>query len=207
MIRLSLSDLDEAIRNPVAYREKMTQGDRSRFFPPKSYFTVLRNAIFKFHSSDNNLAEGQDYLTAKLVGFKDYSRLQDTIDQFNWYVQDYSNSNLVTFSCRQNVVIRPATAAEPSLEWSGQVSRLDIRPVGGYAAWLFRNKDPEGWFNELRMPLIQDELSNSLNVPLAEISIGIYSFQDRFVDFRYYSAQNVADAQNRLQALSLALDL
>jgi hypothetical protein len=207
MVRLSLSDLEEAIKNPIAYREKLTQGGTSRFFPPKSYFTVLRNALFKFHSSDNNLAEGQDYLIAKLAGFKDDSRKQDTIDQFNWYIQDYSGSNLLTFSCRQNVVIRPGTSAISSLEWSGQVSRLDIRPVGGYAAWLFRNKSPEGWFNELRMPLIQNELSNCLNMPLTEISIGIYSFQERFIDFRCYSAQNVADAQKRLQDLSLALDL
>lgn len=207
MVRFSLSDLEEALSNPVEYLHKQAGGDRPAFIPRKSYYTALKNAIFKFHNTGDNPTEGQGYLIEKLADFKDDDRIQDTMGQFDWYIQDYRSSNLITFSCRQNIVIRPSTLPSPNLEWSGQISRLDIRPGGGYAAWLFRSNNPEGWCNELRMPLIQSKLSDSLNMPLTEISIGIYSFQERFVDHRCYSAQNVADAQRRLQNLSLALGL
>ena len=205
MVRFSLNDLEEALKNPIAYIYEQTRSDKPEIFWRNSYYTVLKNAIFKFHSSDNNLSVGLDYLIEKLDDFKNNSRRHDTIEQFDWYIQDYQNNILITFSCRYNIVIRPSTSSNSNLEWSGQISRLDIRPDSGYKAWLFRRNGPEGWFDELRMPLIQSELSNSLKVPLTEISIGIFSFQERFNDYRCYSAQNVSDAQQRLQELSLAL--
>jgi len=207
MVRFSLSDLEEALNNPVEYMHKQTGGGTPEFIPRKSYYTVLKNAIFKFHKAGHNLTEGQGYLIQKLTDFKDEARIQDTMEQFLWYIQDYQSNNLVTFSCRHNVIVQPSLSPSSNLEWSGQVSRLDIRRGGGYAAWLFRSHNPEDWYNELRMPLIQNELSNDLSVPLIEISIGIYSFEERYIDHRCYSTQNVADAQQRLQNLSVSLGL
>ena len=207
MIRFRLNDLEEALRNPIEYMHEQTRIDRPEIFYRKSYYTTLRNAIFKFHSSNNDISIARDYLIDELDSFKKDSLKQDTIEQFDWYIQDYRNNNFHTFSCRYNITIKPSNATSSNLEWYGEISRLDICPDGGFIAWLFRRKEPEGWFNELRMPLIQSELSNNLNAPFTEISVGIYGFEERFADYRCYSAQSIFMAQQRLRGLSLEFGL
>lgn len=202
MLRLKLKDLEEALRNPIKYIHIERSNNKPEIHYSPSYYNVLRDTIFKYHKLENDIDGALDYLQQRLEKFKTESRKQDVIDKFNWYVQRGLDSSNTIFKYRYNIVIKPSNDSQ--FEWSGEVSRLDIRLDNGFEAWIFRNKNPEGWGNELRMPLIQNELSNRLNTPLSEISIGIYSFEERFIEHRCYSAHNVTKATRRLQDLSLA---
>lgn len=208
MNRFSLNDLEEALRNPSAYIHEQTRSNRPEpFWPKKTYYKTLKNAIFRFHRSENNIILGQDYLIEELSTFKNDDRIQDTIDQFDWYAQDCQNRNLITFCDRQNITISPSESANIDIEWYGQVSRIDVRSEGGLVAWLFRKNNSEEWFNELRMPLTQSIISDNLNTPIDEVFIGIYSFEEKFSDYRCYSIQDINNAQQRLLNLSYAFDL
>jgi hypothetical protein len=163
MIKLSLGELEEAIANPRAFREKVVNRSTDDSFRPKSYYSQLRNAIFKFHIFGNNAIEGEEYLTTKLFEFTNDTRKKEILDQYNWYVTDIKTNSTRVFGCRYLISIRYLQGITVDLELTGEVGRLDINPSGGYAAWLFRRNKSENWADELRMPLIQEELSKRLN--------------------------------------------
>jgi hypothetical protein len=81
---------------------------------------------------------------------------------------------------------------------SGEISRMDIEPSGGYAAWLFRNNDVQDWQRELRMPLIQETLAHEMGVPLEGVIVGVYGFRRRVVQHRTYSVGEVRLAYSSL---------
>lgn len=199
MIRIPLNQLEQAIRNPTAYKRQLAHRSPQEYGP--SYFGALRDAIFRFHRANDPFYAGQ-YLTDRLSRFRDYTKRQEMIRQFEWYVEDFFERGLLTFETRLRIVIPPPNRNIADIILSGEVSRVDIKQPKGYAAWLFKSREPESWFDELRMPLIQDVLSNSvLNTVSDEISVGIVSFEERYIDDRCYSQQQIASAWQTLDKL------
>jgi hypothetical protein len=86
MPRLPLRDLEEALRNPVAYRQKLLLSDDISYGP--TYFGALRDTIFKFHKTNNNLSQARVYLQARLSRFRDRMRCTEVMDQFEWYAAE-----------------------------------------------------------------------------------------------------------------------
>lgn len=197
MIKLSLNQLEEAVRNPIAFRNKFAGADGGKVFYGASYYTELRNAVFKFHSSGNSVSDGEEYLVARLglEKYKSDSHKKEMMDQYSWYVTDVIKSDIHVFGWRYSVSIRHTTGITVDLEVGGEIGRLDLVPAGGYAAWLFRKNGPENWENELRMRLIQHELSIRLNAKQDEISVGIYSFDERVKEQTCFSNQEITDAE------------
>ena len=161
-------------------------------FRDKGY---LADAIFNYHKLSEDLDEALSYLEKRLDRFKDKTRCDDIISQFLWYVDEFGQRGWPAFQTRLNIEIPLSAPAPSDLKCSGQVSRVDIIPTGGYMAWLFRSKDYQNWFKELQMPLIQDTLSQTtLHCPLYEVGIGIYSFEESYVSHRSFSSQQVQNA-------------
>lgn len=198
MLRIPLNELEEAIRNPTAYKNKLQNGKAGVGFGA-TYYSALRDTIFRFHNYGNDVNEAVSYLITRLDKFKSRQKQQDIDEQFSWYVDDYLSRHVTTFACKYNCVIPlPDRVLEP-MRISGQIGRLDlIDDPKGYAVWLFRGKDYRGWQEELRMPLIQHAISREMYTPTDRIMIGIYSFQERYVGATSYSNQDIEDARERL---------
>jgi hypothetical protein len=200
MTRLPLSDLQQALADPGKYRHGMDHPEK-RFFGP-SYFNALRDAIFTFHKTGGSLPAAMDYLENRLDAFKNRHRCEEIIDQCGWYVTDFLQRGLVNIQTRLPIHVLLPPWAPPDLICSGHIARIDMVPTGGYAAWLFRAKDPVGWANQLQMPLIQYALAKTVfGAPLSEVSLGIVSFEERLVDYRTYSEEEIRVAQQMLEAL------
>jgi hypothetical protein len=200
MSRLPLSDLQQALANPGKYRHDMDHPEK-RFFSP-SYFNALRDAIFTFHKSGGSLPTVMDYLENRLDKFKNRHRCEEIIDQCEWYVSDFFQRGLVNIQTRLPIYVHLPLWVPPDLICSGQIARVDLVPTGGYAAWMFRARDPIGWADQLQMPLIQDTLAKTVfGAPLSEVSLGIVSFEERLVDYRTYSEEEIRLAQQTLEAL------
>lgn len=198
MLRLPLSDIDEALKNPGAYREKIRTSTESS--PRKySYFNALRNAIFKFHNDNEGIA--RSYLLSELGKFKNSWKCAETVDNFNWYLLDYAQRGWEASLVRQRVQVLLPPWIPPHFVCTGEVSRVDIIPSGGYAAWLFRSRDPDDWQHETRMPLIQDSIATILGAPIEEVLIGIYSFKERIVETHSYKPQEISLAHEVLDKL------
>lgn len=200
MPRLPLGDLEEARRDPGAYRRKLDAAAEKRY--GNTYMGVLRQTIFRYHRT-GDVGDAYDYLETRLAhgGFRSPRRKSETFDQLDWYVDEFTNRGWPTFQTGLRVAVPLPAEARPDLICSGEVSRVDIVPSGGYAGWLFRSK-AAGWADELRMPILQQVLaSDVLGVPLAEIRVGVYSFAEQVLGSRCYSEAEVKAAFLGLERL------
>lgn len=128
-------------------------------------------------------------------------------DQFRWYVGEYEARGWVTFRTRMNVSIPLPSWAPANLSVSGEVARTDLVPSGGYAGWVFLSGDAEGWRNDPRMPLIQEALTQEMNAPTDEVSVGIYALRERSVELTRYSATEIEATRSSLEELLRQLRL
>lgn len=194
--RIPLRDLEQAARDPSGYRTKMSATPSRRF--RYGYFNVLRNAIRKFHATRENEAQARDYLEDGLAEFKSDSKKAETEDKFDWYVQEYRFRTPVTVETMGRIAVQLPLRVSSDVSCSGEITRLDIVPTGGYTGWLFRNDNIHGWSSELRMPLIQDALAQELGVGTEDISVGVYGFPERLIREKTYSADEVRAAYSSL---------
>jgi hypothetical protein len=198
MPRLPLGDLEAALKDPRDYRNKIDDARSSRF--RASYFGFLRFALLKYHDL-NDIVEARRYLVERLERFKSAKRRAETLKQFEWYVEEHIGRNWPTFRTRLRVQVLLPNWAPGNLRCSGEITRVDIIPQGGYAAWLLKSREPNGWEQQLQMPLIQDTLSRLLKAPAEEVQVGIYSFQERLVASRVYTFREIQRSHDILNNL------
>ncbi|MBI4535677.1 MAG: hypothetical protein HY708_05315 [Ignavibacteriae bacterium] len=205
-MRLSFRDLNEAASNPAAFRRRIAA-------PPAvpqirySYYNVLVNTIYHFHKCSQDIVDAQDYMAEHLDSFKSDQKKDRIRDQFRWYVTDYFAKNLNTFEFRQNIRIIPDAPLTHELTISGQIGRIDLAQIG-YVAWIFRSQGERNWIGELAMPLIQYELSARVFcVPVTEVSVGMYSFEEQAVSQHCYSNLDIQQARMSLTQLLRTLGL
>lgn len=208
MPRIALRELEEALRNPTEYRTRLLDAEPRRFVGGPSYFGALRDTIlYKFHRPNADLIQVRQYLNERLASFRDQDRIDDIIVQFEWYIDEYVSQDHQYFETASRINVPLPPEISPDITCSGEVSRLDVVSDSGYAAWIFRRKDPEDWFNELRMPLTQLASAHKLAVAPRFVSIGIYSFEERVVEEHSFSDKEIANALNRVSALIEELGL
>jgi len=199
MRKFPLRDLDEARRDPVAYRHKLDYPSDSVQRP--TYFNALRDAILKFHKT-KDVVQARAYLEDRLTRFTNVERCKEILAQFEWYAAECVGREWPTFETRLRVVVPLPARAPDDIICSGEVSRVDLIPsVSGYAAWLMRQRGAEEWFDTLHMPLIQDAVARQMGAPISEVHVGVYSFAERMVELRSYEPQEIAQAYSELDTL------
>jgi hypothetical protein len=198
--RIPLGDLEQAARDPSGYRARMGGASRGGF--TYGHFNVLRNAIRRFHGTHEDEVQARVYLENGLTRFRDTSKRAETMHQFNWYVEEYrSRRGWVTSETMGRIVVQLPPWVPAGLVCSGEVTRIDIVPSGGYAGWLFRNDDIADWRRERRMPLIQDTLAREMGVDTEEVMVGVYGFRQRVIEHTTYSIDEVESAYASLENL------
>jgi hypothetical protein len=203
--RLPLRELEEANADPVGYRAKLYGPARQA--QGSIYFNALRNAIFNFHKPQWTAAQAGSYLEDRLANAANAPRIAEVLDQFHWYLEQYRALGWATALTKLNVNISLPPWAPADLSISGQIARVDFVPSGGYAGWIFVSGAARGWRQELRMPMVQEALAGEMNVTTDEVIVGIYAFQDRFVEHTSYSATEIREARTSLEGLLQRLRL
>lgn len=174
-MKISLSDLEEARRNPEEYLKKQ-QSSTGIKYNPKSKHRMLIRSIYTFHRKGSDPNSAQNYLEASFAkNFKDQRQLPLYIEQLGQYILSFKDSNAMVFKVRDILTI-PLSAEfnDANFRISGEIPRIDITP-DGYTAWIFSNK-PVDWENEIRLPLIQSAYAEILKVDQQEIKVNIYDF-------------------------------
>ena len=201
MPRLSLGKIEQALANPAAFRAQLDAGGGGGF--GYTYHAALRNGIYRFHSTaDAN--DAIDYLdrsireSAKLTSV---ARRQATVEKLEWYTEEYLARGWPTFSARLRLEIPVPLRAAGSLTCTGEIGRVDLKPSGGYAAWLFPSEVDANWRDELRMPLLQRFLARDLGAPPSDIDVGMYDFINRGVVSVQYDDLSLAAAERRFRRL------
>ena len=199
-----MRDLREASANPARYRSKLL--DPARGGGP-NYFNALRDAIFNFHKLEWTAVRAERYLESRLDALPGTVERDEVSDQFRWYVEEYEARGWTTFRTRMTVSIPLPSWAASNLSVSGEVARTDLVPSGGYAGWVFLSGDTEGWRDDPRMPLIQEELTKKMNAPADDVSVGVYVLRERSAELTRYSATEIEATRSSLEELLRQLRL
>jgi hypothetical protein len=199
MLKISLTELEDARKNPVAFRAK--HEDKKRDGGNSSIYSTLRNTIFAFHKT-SNFSSAMNYLESHLEKFPNQENCQKAVEQFQWYVTEYQKLGWPFVQTRLNIVVPLSTQYADSLKLSGQISRLDINLEGGYAAWLLRKKGSKDWINELQMPIIQNAIGVHLSkLEKPRILVGIISFEERYIRVHEFTESEIAQAHVDLETM------
>lgn len=199
MFKIPLGDLEEAKKNPSSYRAKYEGKKRNGM--AYSIYMVLRNAVFEFHKN-SSYQSAMNYLETNLERFSNRTKCEDAVDQLQWYIDEYSKLRWPLIQTRKNIVVPLSTQFLDSLKVSGQISRLDMHPDGGYVAWLFRSKGSDGWINQLQMPIIQNAIGVEMGrIHKARVYIGIISFGERYIDTHEFNEGEVKQAHLDLETI------
>lgn len=201
MIKVPLRDLKEALNNPAAYVRK--RKDASAPVIRRGKFMTLRDAALHYHKIGNDLSAAQEYLEEKFKIFRDQRKLPELSNQLDTYVQDFRRLRTDVIKTRDNVVVGlPEKYAEFVV--SGQVSRIDLKPKGGYSLWIFA-RNYRDWRDDPRMPLLQQAYSDKLDASLDEIEVGIYDFLAARHESLQFDRAAVRNVEKRLLRLLDAL--
>lgn len=199
MLKIPFTDLEKARENPPSYRANHENKKKSGMKP--TVYMVLRNALFEFHKT-SSYQVAMNYLETHLEQFSNRRKCEDAVDQLQWYIDEYTKLRWHLVQTRKNIVVPLSTQYSDSLRISGQVSRLDMNPNGGYAAWLIRSKGANGWTKELQMPIIQNAIGVDLGkVHKARVIVGIVSFEERYIDLHEFSEDEIKKAHLDLEAI------
>jgi hypothetical protein len=170
-MKIALSHLDEAIRNPRAFiRAQKTPKTGFRY----SRYMLLRGIALSYHAQ-NDLGASEALLESRLSQkFKTTNGNDECLEQLREYVAEYTALGTTVAKVRNRVkVVLPEEYKDYAI--TGEVARLDLHPQGGYRAWLFSNHT-NNWKDEIRFPLFQAACAAQLNVDLDEVVPGIYDF-------------------------------
>ncbi len=198
MFKISLTELEEVRRDPVAYKKKRDGG--AGFYPRKSVFLTLKRAIYEYHKNTDALV-AMNYLEDGLESFKSRASCEKAVEDLQWYITEYQKLGWATFLKKHNISIPLSTHYLDSLKVTGEIGRIDMHPNGTYAAWLFNKGAVGDWQNELRMPIIQNAIGVELGAPPVMIHVGIYCFEDHTVNIHNFTNNDIRRAHLEMEAL------
>jgi hypothetical protein len=198
MFKISLTELEEVRRDPVAYKKKQDTG--TGFRGGKSVFQTLKRAIYEYHKNTDALA-AMNYLEDGLESFKSRASCEKAVGDLQWYITEYQKLGWATFLKKHNISIPLSTQYLDSLKVTGEISRIDMHPNGTYAAWLFNKGSAGNWQNELRMPIIQNAVGVELGAPPEQVHVGIYTFEDHAVNIHNFTNSDIKRAHLELENL------
>lgn len=131
MPKIRVKDIEQARKNPRAFRRTLSRPAPTPFFS-YSYFMALRNGIGWFHKSEDRVS-ARDALVVHLNDkFKSADKIQLTLEKFDWYVRDYVTRGANAFKTFLNLRIELPAFVPEDLSCGGQIGRVDRVPAGGY---------------------------------------------------------------------------
>lgn len=136
--------------------------------PRRSYASVTRDAIYKYHKTgDAAIARG--WLVDALAPFANRARRDGALFQFDRYVEVSAQSHDVVVDFRINVNYDLGSG----ITLGGQVSRLDLVLASGHYRVVLLGPRPDDWPGDLRFPLLQRAVSEmySRDQRLTEVAI------------------------------------
>lgn len=208
-MRLALKQVEDALQDPAAWAKRLASGDESR--GGNSRPGSLLHAIGKYHRHGEDAAFARKYLDGRLEKFRAGAANEEIRNQLDWYIDDWetrTQKGWLNTKLDLNVTVPQPLWVRDDFRCSGRVSRFDVDPSGGYAAWLMTQSRAADRLAGIEALIVQHAVADHLNVPTRDVKVGIYGFKDRFVGLICGTDVEVKEAMddfwNLLRALKLA---
>jgi hypothetical protein len=205
-MRVPLGDLEEARRNPAAFKRKQQEaGDEKK--GGYGYYNLLLDSIMHFHKEGLTAAEGEREIVRrydKLARLKSERAVEKIIEWFREYAADYARLAPDMSLTRVQVALQLPEQFS-TLQVSGQLPRVDRTAEGNLVACVF-SKEPRAWDQELRLPLIQEAVAHDLHANLEEVSVAAYCFPEgKHRTFQFSEAQIATSREELYRVLDQLL--
>jgi hypothetical protein len=198
-MRVSHGQLEEFRVSPKAFVSRQRPN-----FPGPSMFRMWQYALKRVHSE--NVDKAVEYLHDTIlsnfkVNDRNERRLDELVDGLYRYATAFTSLGNVAVE-----VLKPITfVVGPKLIIGGEITRVDLVPSGGYAAFVLSRKQGEDWRGQIRFPLIQAHFAAKLNCPLKDVAVGVYSVPNGVHELHRFSTPRVSAAQAEIADLAKRL--
>jgi hypothetical protein len=206
--KIPFRDLEEARRDPVAYRRRRDAEPDGSGFGIKSRHQLLVRAVAHYHKRRGDLLAARRYLEDGYAAaqYSSQKELSGLVDQLVAYDSEYRalrNRGYYALKTKDRVELPLPTQYQGKFRVSGEVSRLDMSP-NGHALWMFA-KETANAHNDLRLPLLLNAYPPLLNSLFDELEIGVYDFSCGRHHFLIFSELQVKAAQEELETILTAM--
>jgi hypothetical protein len=195
-MRLSHSSLEDCRRNPTRWAQANPIGQR----PVRriGYARIAKLAIYRYHKGTER-ARARAYLlqACQRNGLNNTRRIDAATATLDSYI-DWAEQNDPVVA---DVMIRVELNLGSELLLGGEVSRVDVNRRGGYSAILL-DPPPEGWREQLRMPLLQSALARRYRRDERDIAVGFQDPDGGRPIVATYSARDLLNAAEEARTLA-----
>jgi len=158
------------------------------------YERVLRLSIFHFHKSSGPAA--RDYMAEKIRkhNLRNVGRINEIEISLDRYLRWATGERLKVADTKVNLAHQMGF-----LELRGEIGRVDVTSTGYRAVLL--GKVPDGWEQQLRMPLIQVAVALMYGRPQDKTEVGFQELDASNLATRIYSERQIQRAQRKFMTL------
>jgi hypothetical protein len=191
-MRISHTQLESCLASPRTWYRASVAAESHPYL--MGYERVLRLSIFNFHKSSGPAA--RDYM-AKMIRkhhLRNVSRITEIEISLDRYVRWAVEERLKVADTKVNLAHQMGF-----LELRGEIGRVDVTSTG-YRAVLF-GKAPDGWEQQLRMPLIQVAIALMYGRPQDKTEVGFQEMNASNLTTKIYSQHQIQKAQRKFMAL------
>ncbi len=171
------------MRNPSAWAQRLAEGNKSG--GGNSRAGSLLQAIGRYHRLRDDTQEASAYLDHRLEAFREGRENEETRSQLDWYIGEWEgrkSEGWLWTKLDLDVAVPCPLWVRDDFRCTGRISRFDVVPGGGYAAWVLTQTAAAERLGSIEPLLIQAAVANHLNVPTTDVRVGLYGFKDRFVE-------------------------
>jgi len=195
-MKISHAEIETCRRNPrvwITQKIKPSEGG-----PRTGYDGATKKAIYRFHKI-LDAADARRYLerTFKSYRLTSTSRMTLAIASLNSYIGWYELSSPVVVG--HKLVLDYDLGSGWRL--GGEISRADLDPRAGRYNCIILGKAPLNWHEQVRMPLIQRALSDKLERPETDISVGFQNLDGTSIELVSYPLKRLDEAEEATRKL------
>lgn len=190
MKKFSITKLEDARRNPIAFANTLTEASPVFSSNPKSVRWLT--AVSKFHkTNDSRLA--LNYLDSSFANRKQTNKNISEVAQLKQalelYFLEYANRKYNYLGDRISMEI----ILSPKVKVTGNIWILNSKPDGGFISYTIVNGDEIGfWRTELRHPIIQSHIANNICKCLTDdVSVGIINYKTGIFEEHTYDMEDI----------------
>ena len=204
MNKLSITNLEKARVNPSKYANDMKNGDLSvSFGGGRAKSLRWHDAVLLYHETGDitkaTLKLEQSFSNRKNTP-KNRRELEDLIIALDTYVNEHNNKGYIHIDKRVSIVKQ----LSPQLLISGWVCwLLNMKSNGGYAGYVItKDVDEINWMLELRFPIIQEYIANTLyGCKIEEVDVGIIDYTTGNHYSICFSQEDIDEAEKELNEM------
>lgn len=196
-MRISHIEIDSCLANPRRWVSDKRRG--TGVFSRVGYAGATKLAIYKYHKT-NNLVQAIQYLEQFLfrLGLTNRASIDEAFRNLDSYVSWCQTT--VPIVAARKLRINHALGSDWIL--GGEISRIDIHSNATRYRGILLVVPPPDWRQQIRMPLIQRALSETLQRSENMIDVGFQNIDGSDLQIESYSKRDIDSADERAHELA-----